>query len=154
MILISPWSRNTTEGKPSPKNYPYWNDVANTLVYEGYEVVQLSCAGEPPVHHVTNRRDDLSLEQLTELVRVCQTWISVDNFFHHMGWMLGKPGVAIFGMSDPDIFGHPGNVNLLKDRGYLRKRQFGLWSQEKHNRLAFVEAGEVVKSAVNLVRSL
>jgi ADP-heptose:LPS heptosyltransferase len=151
MILISPWSRNTTEGKPSPKNYPHWAEVVSGLSKAGYDTVQVSCAGEADVPGV-RRVDDLRLSDIAELMRSCETWISVDNFFHHMAWTLGIPGVVIFGMSSPIIFGHVGNTNLLKDRHFLRLRQFGLWSQEPPNPKAFVDPQVVVDAAVSLIK--
>lgn len=148
MILISPWARNTTEGKPSPKNYPYWGAVVNGLLKGGHEVLQVSCSGEQDVPGA-KRVNDLPLEKVADLMRACETWLSVDNFWHHYAWTLGQPGVVIFGSSDPTIFGHPENINLLKDRRFLRVRQFGLWSQEKAYPEMFV-GPEAVISAVSL----
>lgn len=93
--------------------------------------------------------NDLPLEKISGLMKSCDTWIAVDNFWPHMAWTLGEPGIAIFGMSDPEIFGHPENINLLKDRRFLRIRQFGLWSQEPLNPDSFV-APTVVLEAVRL----
>lgn len=148
MIIISPWARNTTEGKPSPKNYPYWEAVVSGLGKAGYEITQLSCSGEPDVPGA-RRVNDLSLEKLAEFMKTCDTWISVDNFFHHMAWSIGQPGIVIFGSSDPNIFGHTENINLLRDRRFLKVRQFGLWSQEKPYPEVFV-GPEAVVNAVSL----
>lgn len=147
MILLSPWARNTTDGKPSPKNYPYWDEVVPSLVKTGVEVVQVSCSGEPSIG-APKRVDDLSLGAVEKMIRECKVWVSVDNFWHHMAWTLGKPGIAIFGSSDPVIFGHPENMNLLKDRRFLRTRQFGLWSQEKVNHEVFVGPAVVVNAVL------
>lgn len=137
MILIFPWSRNTSEGKPSPKNYPHWDQVVSDLSTAGHLVFQASCTGEAAVPG-TKRLNDQPLDKIAELMKICETWISVDNFAHHMAWTLKEPGVVIFGMSDPAIFGHKENINVLKDGKYLRARQFGLWSQEPENKDAFV----------------
>lgn len=148
MILLSPLARNTTEGKPSPKNYPHWGAVVEGLLKSGLEVLQVSCSGEPGIPGA-KRVDDLSLEEIAALMKTCDTWASVDNFWHHMAWTLAQPGVVIFGSSDPAIFGHPENINLLKDRRFLRIRQFGLWSQEKPYPEMFV-GPEAVLSAIAL----
>jgi ADP-heptose:LPS heptosyltransferase len=148
MILIFPWSRKTTDGKSSPKNYPYWEAVVEGLVGKGHEVLQVSCTGEVGVAG-TRRVDDLPLEKIADLMKTCETWISCDNFAHHMAWTLNEPGIVIFGMSDPAIFGHPENLNILKDAKYLRARQFGLWSQEPENPAAFV-GPQAVLEAVRL----
>jgi len=152
VILISPWSRPTPEGKPSPKNYPHWPEVARALAASGHEVLQLSVSGEPDVPGCHARRDDVPLRAVEALIRASETWVSVDNFFHHLAWSVGKPGVAVFGLSDPDIFGHPENVNLIRDRRFLRKRQFGLWSQEPPRPEAFVVPGDVIAAVVRVLR--
>lgn len=148
MILIFPWSRKTTDGKPSPKDFPHWEAVVAGLAKAGHEVIQVSCSGEPPIAGAS-RMDDLPLGKIAELMKACETWISVDNFAHHMAWTLNEPGIVIFGMSDPAIFGHKENINLLKDFRYLRARQFGLWSQEPQNPAAFV-GPQAVLEAVRL----
>lgn len=149
MILVSPWARNTTEGRPSPKNYPHWKAVVDGLSKIGHELIQVSCSGEPDVPGVARRMNNLPLKQIAELLKTCKTWLAPDNFLPHMAWTIGQPGVVIFGPSSPDIFGHPENINLLKDRRFLRARQFGLWSQENPNPEAFV-APEIVISAAQL----
>jgi hypothetical protein len=147
MILISPWARKTTDGTPSPKNYPYWGEVVQSLVKMRLEVIQVSCSGEESIG-APKRLDDLSLSEVEKMIQECKVWISVDNFWHHMAWTLGKPGIVIFGSSDPVIFGHPENMNLLKDRRFLRTRQFGLWSQEKANNEIFVGPAVVVNAVL------
>jgi len=72
--------------------------------------------------------------------------MSVDSFFQHYCWSLGKPGVVLWGQSDPVIFGHPENVNLLKDRDYLREKQFWLWEQCGFRAEAFVTPDEVLEA--------
>jgi hypothetical protein len=73
--------------------------------------------------------------------------MSCDSFFQHFCWDLGKPGVVVFGQSDPNIFGHPENINLLKDRSYLRDKQFWIWEQAEYKEDAFVNP-EVVLEAL------
>jgi ADP-heptose:LPS heptosyltransferase len=150
-ILIFPWARNTTEGKPSPKNYPFWDAVVTKLLKKGHKVHQVSCSGEPDVPGCTMRSNDLPLSKITELLGACDTWASVDSFLPHLAWSIGKRGVAIFGLSDPEIFGHRENINLLRGRRFLRVRQFGLWSQETYNSDAFVQADQVVNSITLLL---
>lgn len=146
MIIISAWSRGTSDGKPSPKNYPHWERVAMGLMARGHEVMQVACKGEPGIAG-TAREDDLPFACIAEILKVCETWIAVDNFFPHLAWTEGEPGVAIFGSSDPIIFGHPENTNLLKDRRYLRKWQFRHWSQETYNPDIFVAPDVVIAAA-------
>ncbi len=150
MILISAWSR-PADGKPSPKNYPHWVHVVQLLKACGLEVHQIAQKGEYDIS-ANKRFDDLPLAELERRILDCQAWISVDNFFQHLAWSVGKPGVVIFGQSDPDIFGHPENMNLLLDRRYLREQQWWLWSQTPYKPEIFVSAKTVVEAVLALVR--
>lgn len=150
MIIISPFSKQMRNGQPHPKNYPRWREVIELLQAQvPQHLVQVGIREEEQL--VPDKRDNLPLVQLAELVGDCDTWISVDNFFQHFCWDLRKPGVAIFGQSDPLIFGHPENVNLLKDRRYLRPQQFWMWEQASFNAEAFVEPAEVVRAVTSLL---
>lgn len=139
MIIISPFAKKLREEKLHPKNYPYWTNLIEKI---DEEIIQVGVQGE--IQLVQDFRKNLSLQELTVLVKECKTWISVDSFFQHFCWDLKKPGIVIFGPSDPTIFGHPENVNLLKDKKYLRERQFWLWEQCDFDENAFVKSNVVV----------
>lgn len=144
MILISPYARGMRNDKPHPKNYPYWKDLLDHI---NEEVVQVGVAGEEQL--VSDFRTNLKLPELAELVNECKTWISVDSFFQHFCWDLKKSGIVLFGQSDPNIFGHPENINLLKDRKYLREKQFWLWEQCEFNANAFVKPSVILQELKN-----
>lgn len=146
-IVLFPFARSMRNGDKHPKNYPYWNELIQLLVADGHELIQVGLVHEEKL--VEDFRANLTLDQLTELIRSCDTWISVDSFGQHWCWHINVPGIAIFGQSDPLIFGHKENVNLLKDRSYLRDKQFWLWEQAESNDDAFVKP-EVVIQALNL----
>ena len=140
MIIISPWAQKLRNGQNNPKNYPWWAELISLM---GQHVVQVGVSGEQQL--VDDFRPDLSLDQLKILLFQSKNWISVDSFFQHFAWDLGKPGVVLWGQSDPNIFGHPENINILKDRKYLRKKQFWLWEQCEYVEDAFVRPEEVLK---------
>jgi ADP-heptose:LPS heptosyltransferase len=140
MIIISPFSQKLRNGKTNPKIYPYWKELIS-LIDE--PIVQIGIDGEEQL--VDDFRKNLSLNALESLIAECRIWISVDSFFQHFCWDLGKPGIVLWGQSDPNIFGHPENINLLKDRKYLREKQFWLWEQCECNNEAFVVPKEVIK---------
>lgn len=151
IVLLSPWSRKAgCEGRWNPKDYPFWREVVAELSSLGIQVRQLSCTYEPDVAGCVSRSDDLPFLQIKKLIADCGTWMSPDNFFQHLAWSVGKRGVAVFGPSDPVIFGHPDNVNLLKDRRFLRERQFGLWSQVEWRPDVFPPAEDVVRAVRQL----
>ena len=77
--------------------------------------------------------------------------ISVESFFQHFCWDLKKPGIVIWSQSDPIIFGHKENINLLKDRSYLRKDQFHIWEQCEYNKDAFISPTQVLKHLTQFI---
>ena len=146
MILISPWSKKLRNGNENPKNYPHWLELYFNLIATGEEVIQVGVSGESIIVETTDYfRRDFPLSELEKLVKECRTWISVDSFFQHFCWDLGKPGIVLWGPSDPNIYGHSENINLLKDRKYLAPNQFLTWEQQTYNPDAFVEPKEVLK---------
>lgn len=140
MIIISPYAQKLRSGKRNPKDYPYWKQLIQ-LIDE--PIVQVGVDGEEQL--VEDFRKNLSLEDLSALVEQCRTWIAVDSFFQHFAWDLGKYGIVLWGQSDPVIFGHPENTNLLKDRRYLRQNQFLLWDMAEYNTECFVLPEDVIK---------
>ena len=140
MILIAPYAQKLRNGKENPKNYPWWPELIS-LIKE--PIVQIGIKGEEQL--VEDFRQNLSMVELKDLVSQCRTWIAVDSFFQHFAWDLNKPGIVLWGQSDPNIFGHPENTNLLKDRKYLREKQFWWWEQCDYKAEAFVRPEEVIK---------
>lgn len=143
MIIISPYAQRLRNGKINPKNYPYWQELVEMLHKQGRQLIQVGVEGEDQL--VPDFRKNLPLTELEQLVNECDTWISVDSFFQHFCWDLKKPGIVLWAQSDPNIFGHPENVNLLKDRKYLRRYQFHLWEQCDYVKEAFVDPETVMK---------
>lgn len=127
---------------PNPKNYPFWKELIELLPEA--RITQIGSQGEEPL--VSDCRFGLTLEDLKKLVATKDTWISVDSFLPHLAHHIPKPGIVIFSVSDPDIFGYKENVNLLRDRRYLRKNQFDTWESHSFVTDAFVNPGEVVKA--------
>jgi ADP-heptose:LPS heptosyltransferase len=141
MIIIAPYAQKLRTGKENPKNYPHWEE----LVYElqkSMHVVQIGVEGEQQL--VPDFRKNLPIADLRKLVHECDTWIGVDSFFQHLAWDEGKPGIVLWGPSDPLIFGHPENINLLKDRSYLVESQFLWWEATEHDPERFVSPTEVL----------
>jgi ADP-heptose:LPS heptosyltransferase len=142
MILISPYSRKLRDGGENPKNYPYWIDLISYLKkYD--EVVQIGVSGEEVL--TENFMFDLSLKNIEALIKKCSFWISVDNFFPHLNNVKNKkPGVVLFSQSDPLVFGYDYNLNILKDRKYLRDNQFDIWERTQYNIECYLKPKEIV----------
>lgn len=140
MIIISPYAKKLQNGKKNPKNYPFWNELIAQI---DEPVVQVGIEGEEQL--VPDFRKNLALTELKELIHECRIWIGCDSFFQHLAWSEGKPGIVLWSVSDPLIFGHPENINLLKDRNNLAKNQFLWWDSTKYNPDAFVSPEVVLK---------
>ena len=141
MIIISPYSKALKNGKRNAKNYPYWKELIR-LIDE--PIVQVGIEGEEQL--VPDFRKNLSLSELRELVYECKTWISCDSFFQHLGWDCKKYGIVLWSVSDPLIFGHSENINLLKDRNNLVENQFLWWEDTEHDANKFVDPEIVIES--------
>jgi len=139
MLLIAPWCKKLINGKENPKNYPWWPELIS-LIDE--PIIQVGVAGE--LQLVPDFRQNLSIAELTKLLSISRTWISCDSFFQHLAWDVGKPGIVLWSVSDPKIFGHPENTNLLKDRLCLAPNQFLWWEQTEYDKEKFVRPEQVI----------
>jgi ADP-heptose:LPS heptosyltransferase len=144
-ILFAPFAASAPnlEGKPSPKNYPWPKELAGELE-KSHEVIQVGGNGDEQV--AKDFRRNLSFAQVGELIKSSDTGICVDSFLQHAFWYFGRRAIVVFSISDPVIFGHPENLNLLKDRKYLRPNQFDLYYINQYNNDAFVSPKQVIES--------
>jgi hypothetical protein len=70
-----------------------------------------------------------------------------------LAWDEGKKGIVLWSVSDPLIYGHPENINLLKDRSCLSENQILWWEYVEHDPAKFVRP-EAVKDALRGVLSV
>jgi ADP-heptose:LPS heptosyltransferase len=139
MIIIHPYAKPLINGKQNPKNYPYWKELIG-LISE--EIIQVGVEGEEQL--VPDFRKNLPIIELRQLIKDCRIWIGVDSFFQHLAWSEGKKGIVLWSVSDPVIFGHNENINILKSRDYLAKNQFLWWDFCEYNKDAFTEPEKVI----------
>ena len=148
-ILYAPFAASAPSlaGQPSPKDYPKAKELAELLEKEN-EVIQL--AGNGDVQVAKDVRRNLRHEQVCELIKWSDTGVCVDSYLQHAFWSVGKKAIVLFGISDPKIFGHPENVNLMVDRKFLRPNQFDLYYTSDYRPDAFVSPEEVLKELETL----
>ncbi len=146
MIIIHPFSKQLRNLKENPKNYPFWEELIS-LIDE--PIIQIGVEGEKQL--VSDFRKNLSFKQLERLLDDCRTWISIDSFFQHLAWTKKKKGIVLWGQGDPRIFGHEENINLLKDRKYLRAKQFRFYDQTEYRKDCWVKPKEVLNQ-LNLIK--
>lgn len=140
-IVIFPFAKKLRENKPHPKNYPWWPELIDLLIKDNHKIIQVGIEEETQL--VEDFRKNLSYTDLCNLLKSSDTWISVDSFGQHLGWSLGIRGIAIFGQSDPNIFGHSENINILKSKNFLRKNQFLTWEQADYREDVFLTPTEI-----------
>lgn len=140
MIILAPYAQKLRTGKLNPKNYPYWEELINKI---DEPIIQVGIKGEKQL--VPDFRTNLPIVELRKLIQECRTWIGVDSFFQHLAWDEGKKGIVLWGPSDPLIFGHPENINLLKDRSCLVDNQFIWWEATEHRNDRFVKPKEILE---------
>jgi ADP-heptose:LPS heptosyltransferase len=140
MIVIHPFAKPLQNGKVNPKNYPYWKELIALL---DEPIIQIGVSGEEQL--VPDFRQNLPISELKGLIAECQIWIAVDSFFQHLAWAEGKAGIVLWSVSDPLIYGHPENWNLLKSRDTLAANQFLWWDFTKHKKEHFTEPEAVIK---------
>jgi ADP-heptose:LPS heptosyltransferase len=148
VIVIQPFSRPLNNGKQNPKNYPYWQEL---IQFINEPIVQIGLNSEQQL--TEDFRKNLSISELKSLIHECRTWIGIDSFFQHLCWVEGKQGIVLWSVSDPLIFGHPENINLLKDRNNLAANQFLWWEAIEHNPDNFVKPEEILPHIID-VKSL
>jgi ADP-heptose:LPS heptosyltransferase len=140
MIIIAPYAKALRNGKLNPKTYPFWKELIEMI---DEPIIQVGVVGEEQL--VPDFRTNLPIVELRKLIQDCRTWISCDSFFQHLGWDEGKPGIVLWSVSDPLIFGHKENINLLKDRKNLVANQFLWWENVEHQNEKFVPPHEVIE---------
>lgn len=151
-VVLQPYAARLFNGNRNPKNYPWFNVVVETLSREGYEVIQIGSKGEDRIHGVAQFIVGWPLMKLKAVVEDADTFLAVDSFLPHFAHVEcnRKRGVIVWSLSDPAIWGHPENLNLLKSRSYLREFQFQSWQEVPYNYDAFVEPTEVIAAVKQL----
>lgn len=146
-VVIHPYSHKIPNGKnENPKNYPHWPAVVDRLKKEGIHTIQIGVTGERLIG-ADEMLFNAPYDRLEDVLEMADTFACVDSFFQHFARYNNRNGVVVFGPSDPEIFGHPENVNLLKSRSVLRPNQFSTWAECEYKPDIFPEP-EVVAEAI------
>ena len=151
IVIIHPYSHKMPNRAEHAKNFLHWKETVIRLKEEGCYVVQVGKSGEPLIgadEIVLNA----SFDRLKKELDRADTFVCVDSFFQHFARYHNRNGIVIFSKSDPDIFGYPENVNLLKSRDYLRKDQFLKWDVEPYDVDSFVSVEDVIDSILKVIK--
>lgn len=101
---------------------------------------------EKDKHEIKILPDILKWSEMLDYFNWSNISIAPDSYWQHFCWYYGKKCVVIFSQSNPEVFGHKENTNLLKDKKYLRENQFNFWEETMYNEDAFVLPEEVIKN--------
>src|SRR5438128_1845698 len=103
-IILAPYSAKLPSGKTNPKNFPFWAEVVEKLKAEGHEIIQIGVQGEQRIDDVDQFVIGWPFAKIRDLILECDTWLSIDSWLPHFCYTERlKPGVVIFGQSDPRI---------------------------------------------------
>jgi ADP-heptose:LPS heptosyltransferase len=152
-IVIQPYSLDL---KPyfgphaeNPKNYPYWDHLIKLLKKDKHSLTQIGIQGET-VLKCQKLLIAQSFSDIRKAIEKTDLCLCIESFLFHMAHLLKKPCVVLWGVGDPLLFGYPEQVNLLKDRKYLRRNQFDINGKlgplPHHNKDAFVEPEHVIRA--------
>jgi len=158
IIMIHCWSKPMRNNSFNPKNCSksWWEKLCQLLHQNSYIVWQCLQGPEIMIKNCDRHYKDKDFWELSDMIiNQCFTWISIDSFMPHLMWYKKKKGIAIWGPSDPEIFGHPENINLLKDKKYLRANQFQTWEESPpFNADAFVTPETVMNEVLRLGKEI
>lgn len=151
MILFAPFAERQPwlNGSLNPKSYPWAKELAQLLSKEDH-VIQVG--GENDEQVCEDFRKNLGFREVGKLIHESRTGVCVDSFLSHYYWYLDRRALVIFSVSDPVIYGHETNLNVLKDRKYLRENQWDLYYANQVNHEAFLSPSEVLTALQEIIK--
>jgi predicted transcriptional regulator len=120
----------------------WWNKVVSS--YPAYRWVQIGMQSDWVINGVIPQFN-LSLSDVKRVAMDSDYVICVDSFLQHLLAPTKKKLIVLWTKSDPEIYGYPWNINLLKDRKLLRPDQYGVWAMCPIDASAFIDPQEVIK---------
>ena len=147
-IIISPYSAALRSGSKNPKDFPFWPELVALLKAAGHHITQIGLSSEPRIEGVDIFVAGWPLKKLKELMREADTFIAVDNFWQHFVHVEcnQKPGIVIWGMGNPKIFGHPENHNI--QIAQPRQYPYDCWDALDYDPSVFPSAEMVAAVAI------
>ena len=143
-ILIQPYAAIPHDAKElgkNPKDWPFFNELVESM--PEHEWIQIGFGNKPikgAREVVTNRNGVIAL------IKECDTWICVDTWLQHLATLTCKKrGVVVFSRSEPKMFGHKENINLLKSQMYVQS-PYARWEAKNYTKAAFVSVEKVVNA--------
>lgn len=79
-----------------------------------YTFLQLGVMAEAKVEKAVDLRGQISFRDTLALIKHARSFVGVNSSFSHATNAFDIPGVVLFGPAQPDIWGHPNNINIYK----------------------------------------
>jgi len=89
----------------------HWENTVN-LLKKDFDIVQVGLPNEELIKGAIDLKGKMPFRYILALVKYCASWIDIDSFLQHTGAAVGKPGVVLWGRTNPRIFGHACNTNM------------------------------------------
>lgn len=98
------------------KNQEWEHDNWDKLITSmpEYTFIQLGVMAEAKVEKAVDLRGKISFRDTLALIKHARSFVGVNSSFSHATNAFNIPGVVIFGPAQPDIWGHPNNINIYK----------------------------------------
>jgi len=122
-ILIIPYSRTLPNKIENPKNYSKWQDLINLLINDNFKVYQLVFGQDEPTFNNVEMLCNYDEDKQYNILLQVNCWISVDSYFQHFAKYYNIPGVVIWTLSNPTIYGYPENMNLFSNSNFFIKEE-------------------------------
>jgi ADP-heptose:LPS heptosyltransferase len=79
-----------------------------------YTFIQVGIKGESRVRGTVDLLGKYSFRQTLALLEHAHSFVGVNSSFSHATNAFNTPGVVLFGATNPELWGHPNNINLYK----------------------------------------
>ncbi len=89
-----------------------WRLLIKQFIEDGFFVIQTGRLRERYIENSYSLLGLTSPEQLIAIMKRADIVITVDNFAMHAAYLAGTPAVVLWGPTDPEIYGYPGQYHL------------------------------------------
>lgn len=153
-VLIAPYPAKLRNQPISAKHYPSWPELVSMLKVNGHEIIQIGVQGEERIEGVDQFVVGWPFDKIKTLMESCDTFVSVDSWFPHFAhYHRLKPGVVLWGKSNPRVWGYAENENLIVGEDKFRQFQYMDWESEPHDPSVFVPPRQVAWAVERLLNS-
>lgn len=116
-----PWSSKNVviaPGSVSPRKewrHSHWEELSLRLRQAGFFTILVGSANQRYVHHTYSILGLTQPGQVFSILRRADLVITVDCFIMHASHYVKKPAIVLWGPTQPEIYGYPGQIHLYHD---------------------------------------